>query len=51
MDDDGVNIGQRVPIRVRVEIAGDQMKVDHADVSTGRRFLQFRRDRRSLRCQ
>jgi N-methylhydantoinase B len=33
MDDDGVNIGQRVPIRVRVEIKGDQMKVDLTNVS------------------
>jgi N-methylhydantoinase B len=27
MDDDGVRIGERVPIRVRVEVAGDRMKV------------------------
>jgi N-methylhydantoinase B len=33
MDDDGVKIGERVPIRVRVEIAGDRMKVDLTDVS------------------
>ena len=33
MDDDGVNVGQRVPIRVRVEIKGDRMKVDLTDVS------------------
>jgi N-methylhydantoinase B len=33
MDDDGVNIGQRVPIRVRVEVSGDRMKVDLTDVS------------------
>jgi N-methylhydantoinase B len=33
MDDDGIHIGQRVPIRVRVEIAGDRMKVDLTDVS------------------
>ena len=33
MDDDGVNVGQRVPIRVRVEVKGDQMKVDLTEVS------------------
>jgi N-methylhydantoinase B len=33
MDDDGINIGQRVPIKVRVTVAGDQMTVDLSDVS------------------
>jgi N-methylhydantoinase B len=33
MDDDGVNIGQRVPIKVRVEVSGDRMKMDLTDVS------------------
>ena len=33
MDDDGVRIGERVPIRVRVEVKGDRMKVDLTDVS------------------
>jgi N-methylhydantoinase B len=33
MDDDGVNVGQRVPIKVKVEISGDRMKVDLTDVS------------------
>jgi len=33
MDDDGVRIGERVPIRVKVTIKGDQMKVDLTDVS------------------
>jgi N-methylhydantoinase B len=33
MDDDGVNIGQRVPIRVRVEVAGDRMKIDLTEMS------------------
>ncbi len=33
MDDDGIHIGQRVPIRVRVEIQGDRMKVDLTEVS------------------
>src|SRR5262249_61322507 len=32
MDDDGVRLGERVPIRVRVEIAGERMKVDLTDV-------------------
>src|SRR6185295_11012989 len=31
--DDGVRIGERVPIRVRVEVTGDRMKVDLTDVS------------------
>src|SRR4051812_13549730 len=33
MDDDGVRIGQRIPIHVRVEVAGDQMTIDLTDVS------------------
>src|SRR6185437_795203 len=33
MDDDGVDIGQRVPIKVRVTVKGDRMKVDLTDVS------------------
>src|SRR5262249_23451805 len=33
MDDDGIRLGERVPIRVRVEIAGDRMKVDLTDVA------------------
>ncbi len=33
MDDDGVNIGQRVPIKVKVVVKGDQMTVDLTDVS------------------
>ncbi len=33
MDDDGVRIGERVPIRVRVEVRGEAMKVDLTDVS------------------
>jgi N-methylhydantoinase B len=33
MDDDGVDIGQRVPIRVRVEVSGDRMKIDLTEVS------------------
>jgi N-methylhydantoinase B len=33
MDDDGVNVGQRVPIKVGVEINGDRMKVDLTEVS------------------
>jgi len=28
MDDDGVDIGRRVPIKVRVEVAGDEMTID-----------------------
>jgi N-methylhydantoinase B len=33
MDDDGINIGQRVPIRVRVTVAGDRMTIDLSEVS------------------
>src|SRR5262249_58232701 len=33
MDDDGIKLGERVPIRVRVEIAGDRIKVDLTDVA------------------
>ena len=33
MDDDGIDIGERVPIRVRVEVSGDQMTVDLSEVS------------------
>ena len=33
MDDDGVNIGEPIPIRVRVEKRGDRMTVDLSEVS------------------
>ncbi|CAM5182241.1 N-methylhydantoinase B OS=Castellaniella defragrans OX=75697 GN=HNR28_001150 PE=4 SV=1 [Castellaniella defragrans] len=33
MDDDGVTLGQRIPIRVKVVIQGDQMTIDLTDVS------------------
>jgi N-methylhydantoinase B len=33
MDDDGVSIGKRIPIRVRVEVSGDRMKVDLSEVA------------------
>jgi N-methylhydantoinase B len=33
MDDDGINLGQRVPIRVRIEKRGDEMTIDLSDVS------------------
>jgi N-methylhydantoinase B len=33
MDDDGIHIGQRVPIRVKVEVSGDRMKIDLTEVS------------------
>ena len=33
MDDDGVDIGQRVPIKVRIIIAGDEATIDLSDVS------------------
>ena len=33
MDDDGVEIGKKVPIKVRVVVKGDEMTVDLSDVS------------------
>lgn len=33
MDDDGVALGKRIPIRVKVEVAGDRMTVDLSEVS------------------
>ena len=49
MDDDGVALGKRMPIRVKVEVAGDQMTVDLTGrVEAGRGLLQLRRDRGPL---
>jgi N-methylhydantoinase B len=33
MDDDGIDIGKRVPIRVRIRVHGDEMTVDLSEVS------------------
>jgi N-methylhydantoinase B len=33
MDDDGLEIGKRIPIRVKVTVKGDEMEVDLSDVS------------------
>ena len=33
MDDDGVTAGKRIPIRVRVEIADDRMKIDLTELA------------------
>lgn len=33
MDDDGLEIGKRIPIRVKVPVTGDEMIVDRSDVS------------------
>ncbi len=33
MDDDGIDVGKTVPIRVRVEVAGETMTIDLTDVS------------------
>jgi N-methylhydantoinase B len=33
MDDDGVNLGKRIPIKVRVEVRGDEMTIDLSGVS------------------
>ncbi len=33
MDDDGVDVGKRVPIKVRVEVAGDEMTIDLTNIA------------------
>jgi N-methylhydantoinase B len=33
MDDDGVNFGKRIPIKIRVEVSGEEMTVDLSGVS------------------
>ena len=33
MDDDGVNLGKRIPIKIRVEVSGEEMTVDLSGVS------------------
>ncbi len=33
MDDDGIDVGKPVPIRVKVTVAGDEMTIDLSDVS------------------
>jgi len=33
MDDDGIDIGRKVPIKVKVEVKGDEMTVDLSEVS------------------
>ncbi|NDY92439.1 hydantoinase B/oxoprolinase family protein [Ideonella sp. TBM-1] len=33
MDDDGLEVGKRVPIRVKVTVTGDEMEIDLSDVS------------------
>ena len=33
MDDDGVNLGKHIPIKVRVGVSGDKMTIDLSDVS------------------
>ena len=49
MDDDGVDIGKRVPIRVKVIMNGDEMTVDLSDVSPQvQRLLQLRPEHRAL---
>src|SRR5260370_35879572 len=37
MDDDGISIGRPIPIRVRVEVKGEEMTIDLTDVSRQRR--------------
>ena len=33
MDDDGVDVGKPIPLRVRVQVAGDEMTIDLTDVA------------------
>lgn len=33
MDDDGVEVGKRIPIKVRVEVAGEEMTIDLSEIS------------------
>jgi N-methylhydantoinase B len=33
MDDDGIEVGRKVPIKVRVVVAGDEMTIDLSDIS------------------
>src|SRR5262249_58776505 len=33
MDDDGISIGKRIPIRVKVVVRGDEVTIDLTDVS------------------
>jgi len=33
MDDDGINVGQRIPMKVRVTVDGDRMTVDLSEIS------------------
>ena len=33
LDDDGVEIGKRIPIKVKVTVKGDEMTIDLTDVS------------------
>ena len=33
MDDDGLEVGKRIPIRVKVTVKGDEMEIDLSDVS------------------
>ncbi|HEX3485891.1 MAG TPA: hydantoinase B/oxoprolinase family protein [Micropepsaceae bacterium] len=33
MDDDGINVGQPIPIKIRVTVSGDEMTIDLTDVS------------------
>lgn len=34
MDDDGVDLGRKVPIKVKIEVAGDEMTIDLSEVSS-----------------
>ncbi len=47
MDDDGIDIGKKVPIRVRVIVKGDEMTIDLSRcLAPGARLLQFRHHHR-----
>ena len=47
MDDDGIDIGKRIPIKVKVTVKGDEMTVDLTEVvEAGARLLQLRHHHR-----
>ena len=47
LDDDGIEIGKRIPVKVKVTVKGDEMTIDlHRRVEAGARLLQLRGDHR-----
>ena len=47
LDDDGIDVGKRIPIKVKVTVKGDEMTIDLTDVvEAGARLLQLRHHHR-----